>query len=296
MDLLSVHNPAKQYCLRNPYKNRNPNEKGYLPFRSEAWTAGRDVDSCRGQLRWCTGYLNDYLKNDLTWKKGQDPRFANNSCVFIDFGDPVVPSLALADCSEKKQIICEAPMGVGFKSQMHYQPCSRNFKVKEGKADIIWYGGDLSRTGYAAKQMVQCLAEHIGLVYNSTKINGREYLKMMSRLIYPLDFSTMGKEIKKQQVKYSKSNDLYGEKKIKNFLFNVAYDLTNEYYSAHFDLAAEIIIKLYNSREMKIVNEETYAFDFLVFLLQSKAVNRFWKFYDFTLEVFHNPFFFQRNL
>ncbi|CAB3387297.1 Hypothetical predicted protein [Cloeon dipterum] len=285
MDLLSVHNPAKQDCLGNPYKNSNPNEKGYLPFRTEAWTAGRDIDSCRGKLRWCTGYLNDYLKNDLTWKKGQDPRLANNSCVFIDFGDPVVPSLALADCSEKKQIICEAPMGVDVKLKMHYQPCRRNFKVKEREAEKIWATGDLNRTSYAAKKMIQCLAEHIGLVYNSTKINGHIFLKMMSRMFYPLNYNAMLTEIRVQDAKSSQFKYLYGEKKIRNFLFNVVYDLTNEYYSAHFDIAAEIIIKLYESREIKNINEETFTFDFLVFLLQSnKAVDRFWKLYDFTLE------------
>ncbi|XP_065334467.1 uncharacterized protein LOC135935831 [Cloeon dipterum] len=176
-------------------------------------------------------------------------------------------------------------MGVDVKLKMHYQPCRRNFKVKESEAEKIWTTGDLSRTSYAAKKMIQCLAEHIGLVYNSTKINGHVYLKMMSRMFYPLDFYSMYSSIRQQQTKYSRFKDIYGENKINTFLFNVVYDLTNEYYSAHFDLAAEIIIKLYESREMKIVNEETFAFDFLVFLLQAnKKVDSFWKLYDFTLE------------
>ncbi|CAB3377171.1 Hypothetical predicted protein [Cloeon dipterum] len=243
MDLLSVHNPAKQYCLGNPYNNWYTNQAGYLPFRTEAWTAGRDIEACRGQLRWCTGYLNDYLKNDLTWKKGHDPRFANNSCVYIDFGDPVGPSLALADCSIKKQIICEAPMGVSFKSAMHYYPCMRNFRVKESDAKKIWNTGDLSRTNYAAKRMIQCLAEHIGLVYNSTKINEHVYLQMMSRMFYPLNAIDSMENSIQDQIAWLSSFEALHE-----------------------------------------MNDETFAFDFLVCLLQSKEMDRFWKVYDFKFE------------
>ncbi|CAB3385442.1 Hypothetical predicted protein [Cloeon dipterum] len=284
MNLLSVHNPAKQDCLGNPYKNSNPNEKGYLPFRTEAWTAGRDIESCRGKLRWCTGYLNDYLKNDLTWKKGQDPRFANNSCVYIDFGDPVVPSLALADCSEKKQIICEAPMGVGFKSQMHYHNCRRNFRVKESDAEKIWTTGDLSRTSYAAKKMIQCLAEHIGLVYNSTKINVHVYLKMMSRLFRPFDYDLMEKTKSDQLALFSSLKAHHDEKKISNFIVDMNNNVKDDYYSDHFDFSSEMIIKLYDCKGINVTNEETFAFDFLVCFLQSKAVERFWRFYEFNLE------------
>ncbi|XP_065335333.1 uncharacterized protein LOC135936452 [Cloeon dipterum] len=272
MDLLSVHNSAKQYCLGNPYKNSNSNEKGYLPFRTEAWTAGRDIDSCRGQLRWCTSYLNDYLKNDLTWKKGHDPRFANNSCVYIDFGDPVEPSLALADCSEKKQIICEAPMGVGFKSQMHYHSCRRNFRVKESDAVKMWNTGDLSRTSYAAKKMIQCLAEHIGLVYNSTKINLHVYLKLLSRMMHPIN-AELEKKMDTNRIKWNRfSKHLNGEK---NRILDDAFgdESRDGQYSVHFDFATEMMNKLYECREINITNEETFAFDFLVCLLQTKTLD-----------------------
>ncbi|XP_065336577.1 uncharacterized protein LOC135937356 [Cloeon dipterum] len=284
MDLLSVHNPAKQYCLGNPYNNWYTNMADYLPFWTEAWTAGRDIESCRGQVRWCTGYLNDYLKNDLTWKKGHDPRSANNSCVYIDFGDPVGPSLALADCSKKKQIICEAPMGVSFKSAMHYYACRRNFRAKESDAEKIWNTGDLSRTSYATKKMIQCLAEHIGLVYNSTKINERVYLKMMSRMFHPLDVDSMNKSIEDQKAWLSSFEAIYGWKKVMNFEVDMSNDVTDDYYSAHFDRAAEMIIKLYECRGIKKTNEETFAFDFLACLLQSKEMDRFWKVYDFKFE------------
>ncbi|XP_065336116.1 uncharacterized protein LOC135937005 [Cloeon dipterum] len=284
MDLLSVHNPAKQYCLGNPYKNSNPNEKGYLPFRSEAWTAGRDIESCRGQLRWCTGYLNDYLKSDLTWKKGHDPRFANNSCVYVDFGDPVEPSLALADCSEKKQIICEAPMGVGFKSQMHYHPCRRNFKVKESEAEKIWNTGDLSRISYAIKKMIQCLAEHIGLVYNSTKINLHVYMKMVSRMLDSLEKAILNKTMSYKTSLPSSIRARYGEKKSKIFEDDLIAAGADLLLSSHFDFATEMMNKLDECRAIKNKNEETFAFDFLACLLQSKVLDRFWKFYDFNLE------------
>ncbi|XP_065350264.1 uncharacterized protein LOC135946129 [Cloeon dipterum] len=284
MDLLSIQNPAKQDCLGNPYKNSNPNEKGYLPFRTEAWTAGRDIQSCHGQLRWCTGYLNDYLKNDLMWKNGHDPRFANNSCVYIDFGDPVVPSLALADCSNKKQIICEAPMGVDKKSKMHYHPCRRNFRVKDSEAEKIWNTGDLSRTSYAAKKMIQCIAEHIGLVYNSTKINENVYLDMMSRTLHVLDVPTMLKSIEDQRTLLSSFEGLYSEGKIHNLDSDIYRDGKDEYYSNHFDLAAELINKLYECKGIQKTNEETFAFDFLVCLLKSKGLDRFWKVYEFRFE------------
>ncbi|XP_065334627.1 uncharacterized protein LOC135935924 [Cloeon dipterum] len=262
----------------------NPNEKGYLPIRTEAWTAGRDIDSCRGKLRWCTGYLNDYLKNDLNWKKGHDPRFANNSCVYIDFGDPVEPSLALADCSEKKKIICEAPMGVGFKSQMHYQPCRRNFRVKESDAEKIWNTGDLNRTSFAAKKMIQCLAEHIGLVYNSTKINTRVYLGMMSRINHPLNIDALDQVMDSYTAWFQSFPNQYAGIKSKIFYFDMMKDLQNEFYSTHFDFAAEMIIKLDECRRTKITNEETFAFDFLVCVLQAKVLDRFWRFYEFNLE------------
>ncbi|CAB3383668.1 Hypothetical predicted protein [Cloeon dipterum] len=292
MDLLSVHNPAKQDCLGNPYKNSNPNEKGYLPFRTKAWTAGRDIDSCRGQLRWCTGYLNDYLKKDLKWKQGHDPRFANNSCVYINLGDPDFPSLALADCSEKKQIICEAPMGVGFKSQMHYHPCRRNYKVKESEAEKIWNTGDFSRTSYAAKNMIQCLAEHIGLVYNSTEINQHVYIKMLSRMLHPLDVELMKKVNEHQMFKVQENKVTlpssfeanYGKRKIKIFEGDMLEDGADEFSLAHFDFVTEMMNKLYECREIKKSNEDTFMFDFLVCLLQSKAVDRFWRFYDFNFE------------
>ncbi|XP_065334759.1 uncharacterized protein LOC135936017 [Cloeon dipterum] len=282
--------------LKQPFRalleNSNPNEKGELPFRTEAWTAGRDIDSCRGQLRWCTGYLNDYLKNDLNWKKDHDPILANNSCVYLDFGDPVEPSLALADCSEKKQIICEAPMGIGFKSQMHYHHCRKNYKVKEIDAEKIWNTGDLSRTSYAAKNMIQCLAEHIGLVYNSTQINLHVYLKMMARMLHPLDVELM-KNVNEHQMFKVKENKVmlpssfeanYGKKKIKVFEGDMIEDGADEFSLAHFDFVTEMMNKLQECRGIKKSNEETFAFDFLVCLLQSKAVDHFWRFYDFNFE------------
>ncbi|XP_065335788.1 uncharacterized protein LOC135936768 [Cloeon dipterum] len=285
MDLISVHNSVKQDCLGNPYKNSNPNEKGYLPFRTEAWTAGRDIDSCRGKFRWCTGYLNDYLKNDLTWKKGHDPRFSNKSCVLIDFGDPVLPSLALADCSEKKQIICEAPMGVGFKSQMHYHPCRRNYKVKDSDAEKLWNTGDLSRTSYAAKKMIQCVAEHIGLVYNSTQINLHAYLRWMSRMVDPLNFALKQKVKDDQETFFSSFEAQFSGKEIINTMKNVLInDALDDLLSAHFDFATEMMKKLYQCKGINCTNKESFAFDFLMCLLQSRQLDRFWKFYDFNLE------------
>ncbi|CAB3383667.1 Hypothetical predicted protein [Cloeon dipterum] len=285
MDLLSVHNPAKQDCFGNPYKNSNPNEKGYLPFRTEAWTAGRDIESCRGQLRWCTGYLNDYLKKDLKWKQGHDPRFANNSCVYIDFGDPDFPSLALADCSEKKQIICEAPTGVGFKSQMHYQSCRRNSKVEESEAEKMWNTGDLSRTSFSVKKMIQCVAEHIGLVYNSTQINLHVYLRWMSRMVDPINFASTQKVKDDQRAFFLSFEAEFSDKKLTNTVKDVLVnDALDDLRSAHFDFTTEMMKKLYECKGIKIANKESFAFDFLMCLLQSREMDRFWKLYDFNLE------------
>ncbi|CAB3388709.1 Hypothetical predicted protein [Cloeon dipterum] len=179
MDLLSIQNPGKQICLASSSKTR-------LPFSGQFWSSGRDVSSCPGKLRWCTSYLNDFLKKDLVWKAGQDVSYANNSCVYVDFDDPILPSLALADCSERKQFFCEAPSGAGYKSEMHATFCRRSFNVKQSEAIQIWNTGDLSQAGYGAKKMVQCLAEYVGLVYNSTKINEHMYFQMVSRMLSPL--------------------------------------------------------------------------------------------------------------
>ncbi|CAB3387363.1 Hypothetical predicted protein [Cloeon dipterum] len=101
MDLVAIQNPNRQNCMEKP------NDNSFRFYSGQFWTSGRDIESCRGQLRWCTGYLNDYLKKNLFWKKGTNVQSANNSCVYIDYDDPQVPSLGLADCSEKKKILCE---------------------------------------------------------------------------------------------------------------------------------------------------------------------------------------------
>jgi len=71
----------------------------------DAWTAGKE-SRCAGKFEWCSTKLFFPLRKDLVWKK--EP--AGGSCVSIDF-NPVAGQfespLRKADCSEKKNIICE---------------------------------------------------------------------------------------------------------------------------------------------------------------------------------------------
>ncbi|CAB3360403.1 Hypothetical predicted protein [Cloeon dipterum] len=301
MDLLSIHNSNKQFCLNNPnaYSSK---DKVKLPFVGQYWTSGRDLEACRGRLRWCTSYLNDYLKKDLVWKAQEIPGSANNSCVFVDFNNADFPSLGLADCSEKKQFFCEGPSVVGPKSKVHATFCRKSFKVKEKEAMQIWNNGDISRAGYSAKEMVQCLAEYIGLVYDSTKLNERVYIKMMSRMFFPLDEMAMMQEtMMKMTMMNSIQTNMVGSyaveltpvqsadetKKMKHTLSALALEESDRFYASHFQLAAELISKLYDCRHiMSKTNEATFAFDFLQCILQSEGAERFWTAYNFDLEEF----------
>ncbi|XP_065337010.1 uncharacterized protein LOC135937733 [Cloeon dipterum] len=179
-------------------------------------------------------------------------------------------------------------MGVGFKSQMHYQPCRRNYKVKESDAEKIWNTGDLSRTSYATKKMIQCLAEHIGLVYNSTQTNLHVYIKMASKMLRRLYATIREENTKKaQEIIDSPPSSLeanYDKKKMAIFQNEMYEDSQDDFSLTYFDFATEMMIKLYECSGTKTSNEETFAFDFLVCLLQSKTLDHFWKLYDFNSE------------
>ncbi|CAB3388701.1 Hypothetical predicted protein [Cloeon dipterum] len=162
-----------------------PNDNSFRFYSGQFWTSGRDIESCRGQLRWCTGYLNDYLKKNLFWKKGTNVQSANNSCVYIDYDDPQVPSLGLADCSEKKKILCE----------------------------------------------VKCSS----------------------------DLDTVNKEIAEKKDWLKTFEKEQGPRKIFNFILDVTYDAMDEFYSSHFQLAAEMISKLYDCRDIaKVIFLQEY--------------------------------------
>ncbi|CAB3388705.1 Hypothetical predicted protein [Cloeon dipterum] len=284
MDLMSIQNSNQQNCLYKPPTISILSNNGRLPYNGHIWTSGRDVEACRGRLRWCTGYLNDYIKKDVVWKKGVDPKSANNSCVYIDFDDPDLPSLGLADCSEKKQIVCEAPGGVGYKSQMHLFFCRKSFKVTQSEAGKIWNTGDISQAGYGFKKMVQCLAEYLGLVYDSTKINEHVYLSMMSRMFFPFDRTEMLNSVRDKREWLMSQPTLNSTRSIMKFISEATEDTMDDFFSGHFQLAAEMIRKIYDCRDIAKTNEETFAFDFLQCLVQSERLNRFWNAYNFELE------------
>ncbi|XP_065351073.1 uncharacterized protein LOC135946686 isoform X2 [Cloeon dipterum] len=260
-----------------------------LKLAGQFWTSGRDTESCRGKLRWCTRYLNDFIKKDIVWKAGVDPKSANNSCVYIDFGDPSdpnvgLPSLGLADCSEKKKILCEAVSGVGYKSMMHSHFCRLSFNVKEDESNQIWETGDFTKTSFRAKQMIQCLAEHIGIVYNSTKINDHVYFNMMSRMFFPIDEEAFNQS-RTEKMKIMESLGIkYSMKKNMALGFNLMHDLFDDHFSAHFQLATDMINSLFNCRSIEKKNQDIFAFDFLQCLLKSNGLDRFWNSYNFQLE------------
>ncbi|XP_065334629.1 uncharacterized protein LOC135935926 [Cloeon dipterum] len=286
MDLMSIQNPSKQNCMFKSPSIKDEDNLEKILFKGHIWTSGRDVEACRGKLRWCNGYLNDYLKKDIVWKKGVDPKSANNSCVYIDFDVSDVPSLGLADCSEKKQIVCEAPLGVGYRSQMHLFFCRNSFRVRTSEANKIWNTGDMSQAGYGFKKMVQCLAEYLGLVYDSTKINEHVYLSMMSRMFFPFNASEMNNQIQDKIDWLMSQPTLKSAKSKTKFATKVTDDIMDEFFSGHFQLAAEMIRKLYDCRDTAKTNVETFAFDFLQCLVESKGLNRFWSDYNFELEGF----------
>jgi len=71
----------------------------------DVWTAGKE-SWCAGKFDWCSTKLFFSLRNDLIWKN-ESP---GGSCVSIDFNpEPgkFESPLRKADCSEKKNIICE---------------------------------------------------------------------------------------------------------------------------------------------------------------------------------------------
>ncbi|CAB3389059.1 Hypothetical predicted protein [Cloeon dipterum] len=278
MDLVAIQNPNRQNCMEKP------NDNSFRFYSGQFWTSGRDIESCRGQLRWCTGYLNDYLKNNLFWKKGTNVQSANNSCVYIDYDDPQVPSLGLADCSEKKKILCEGPSNLAFRSTVFFPFCRDMFRVKKSEAKKLLETGDFSRAGYASKLMIQCIAEYLGLIYNSTEINERVYLSMMAKMSFPIDLDTVNKEIAEKKDWLKTFEKEQGPRKIFNFILDVTYDAMDEFYSSHFQLAAEMISKLYDCRDIAKTNKETFAFDFLWCLLQSKGLNRFWNAYNVEMD------------
>ncbi|XP_065334625.1 uncharacterized protein LOC135935922 [Cloeon dipterum] len=146
----------------------------------------------------------------------------------------------------------------------------------------MWKTGDLSRSSYAAKKMIQCLAEHIGLVYSSTKINDRVYLKMISRLNHTID----PKEMQDVLNYFTWYNDVKRQVSARYLILmeGIVSENAEELYVEPFDFAADLINKLDECRGIIITNEETFVFDFLVCLLHAKAVDRFWRFYEFNLE------------
>ncbi|XP_065337031.1 uncharacterized protein LOC135937744 [Cloeon dipterum] len=71
------------------------------------------------------------------------------------------------------------------------------------------------------------------------------------------------------------------------FLTEATEDISDEFLSGHFQLAAEMIRQLYNCKDTaKTNNEETFAFDFLKCLVESKGLNRFWRAYNFEMDGF----------
>ncbi|XP_065337017.1 uncharacterized protein LOC135937738 [Cloeon dipterum] len=133
--------------------------------------------------------------------------------------------------------------------------------------------------------MIQCLAEHTGLVYNSTQINLHVHLKMMARMLHPIDVDAIQQVNYDHQTFLSSLDALYDDKTL-IFTGELFDDLNtiDDLHSAQFDFATEMMKNTYECSGINITNEETFAFDFLVCLLQSKVLDRFWKFYDFNLE------------
>ncbi|XP_065336514.1 uncharacterized protein LOC135937298 isoform X2 [Cloeon dipterum] len=280
MDLLSFQNPIKQHCLANPPKALKPPE-------GQFWTSGRDLNACRGKLRWCTGYLNDFLKKDLIWKAGEDPDSANNSCVFIDLSKPKMSSLALAECSEKKQILCEAPAGVGYKLQVPALFCRKIYMVKEAEAYTLWNSGDLSRAGSGAKKMIQCLAEFAGLFYSSTKLNKQTYLNMVSKIITStIDLQKMFTIMTNKRDWFRAYKETYGEQKVQNMIEDMSKNTMEDFYLEPFQLGTELINKLDDCSAIPESGEATFAFGFVQCLLQSKELQRFWKAYSYQSDQF----------
>jgi len=74
----------------------------------QVWTAAKE-SRCPGKFEWCSTKLFFPLRKALVWKK----EATRGSCAYIEFGKGVgqfQSPLGKADCSERKNVICEVSM------------------------------------------------------------------------------------------------------------------------------------------------------------------------------------------
>ncbi|CAB3373091.1 Hypothetical predicted protein [Cloeon dipterum] len=205
MHLVSVQSYEKLQCMNS-----------ILEPGSVSWTSGTNMGCENERYRWCSAEFKDFLKPSVNLKnqtlysypEGTSPQPATKYCVVALNSEAEGPTLGIDDCYKWHRPICT----VRVKAESHVQEVFSECKLTHSisNRDIDKFNTvDLISFSYKMKCFMTCLAEMLGLIYESRKFWEDAVVKAIGRVKVSTlvqDFSTLLKKYPTKLFKKASDN------------------------------------------------------------------------------------------
>ncbi|XP_065351876.1 uncharacterized protein LOC135947162 [Cloeon dipterum] len=180
MNIISVQSQEKLNCLDNILENN-----------VVYWTSGTNGGCANQRYRWCSSEFKDFIKPSVNLrnstlnfdKNGERANPSKKYCVILKKSETEGPILGIDLCTNmaSKSVICEARVMAESHLQEIFNECKMTHRLTQ--RDIAKFSSsELDTFSYKMKCLMTCMAELLGLLYDSGKLWVDSIEKAMRRV------------------------------------------------------------------------------------------------------------------